>query len=40
MRGDGHTAYGGNSACIDNAVNAYIETVFRLHVRVGPHGVG
>ena len=24
MRGDGHTAYGGNSACIDNAVNAYL----------------
>jgi TAP-like protein len=27
MRGDGHTAYGGNSQCIDNAVNAYIETL-------------
>jgi pimeloyl-ACP methyl ester carboxylesterase len=27
MRGDGHTAYGGNSACIDSAVNAYIETL-------------
>jgi pimeloyl-ACP methyl ester carboxylesterase len=27
MRGDGHTAYGGNSACIDTAVNAYIETL-------------
>jgi pimeloyl-ACP methyl ester carboxylesterase len=27
MRGDGHTAYGGNSACIDDAVNAYIETL-------------
>jgi hypothetical protein len=27
MRGDGHTAYGGNSACIDEAVNAYIETL-------------
>lgn len=27
MRGDGHTAYGGNSPCIDNAVNAYIETL-------------
>jgi TAP-like protein len=69
MRGDGHTAYGGNSPCIDDAVNAYIETlalpaegtvcqqevpfvptartatrslqsIFRLHVRVGPHGVG
>jgi pimeloyl-ACP methyl ester carboxylesterase len=24
MRGDGHTAYGGNSACIDDAVNAYL----------------
>jgi pimeloyl-ACP methyl ester carboxylesterase len=27
MRGDGHTAYGGNSPCIDSAVNAYIETL-------------
>jgi hypothetical protein len=27
MRGDGHTAYGGNSPCIDNSVNAYIETL-------------
>ena len=27
MRGDGHTAYGGNSQCIDDAVNAYIETL-------------
>jgi len=27
MRGDGHTAYGGNSACIDAAVNTYIETL-------------
>ena len=27
MRGDGHTAYGGNSACIDDAVNLYIETL-------------
>ncbi len=27
MRGDGHTAYGGNSVCIDEAVNAYIETL-------------
>lgn len=27
MRGDGHTAYGGNSPCIDAAVNAYIETL-------------
>ena len=27
MRGDGHTAYGGNSACIDDAVNQYIETL-------------
>ncbi|MDO8211315.1 alpha/beta hydrolase [Conexibacter sp. CPCC 206217] len=25
MRGDGHTAYGGNSACIDTAVDAYLE---------------
>jgi pimeloyl-ACP methyl ester carboxylesterase len=25
MRGDGHTAYGGNSPCIDAAVNAYLE---------------
>jgi pimeloyl-ACP methyl ester carboxylesterase len=24
MRGDGHTAYGGNSQCIDAAVNAYL----------------
>jgi len=24
MRGDGHTAYGGNSACIDDAVNAFL----------------
>jgi pimeloyl-ACP methyl ester carboxylesterase len=24
MRGDGHTAYGGNSPCIDAAVNAYL----------------
>jgi pimeloyl-ACP methyl ester carboxylesterase len=24
MRGDGHTAYGGNSACIDAAVDAYV----------------
>jgi pimeloyl-ACP methyl ester carboxylesterase len=24
MRGDGHTAYGGNSKCIDDAVNAYL----------------
>ncbi len=24
MRGDGHTAYGGESACIDNAVNTYL----------------
>jgi len=27
MRGDGHTAYGGNSQCIDDDVNAYIETL-------------
>jgi len=27
MRGDGHTAYGGNSQCIDDYVNAYIETL-------------
>jgi pimeloyl-ACP methyl ester carboxylesterase len=25
MRGDGHTAYGGNSACIDAAVDAYVD---------------
>jgi TAP-like protein len=25
MRGDGHTAYGGNSPCIDTAVDAYLE---------------
>jgi pimeloyl-ACP methyl ester carboxylesterase len=25
MRGDGHTAYGGNSSCIDRAVDAYLE---------------
>ena len=24
MRGDGHTAYGGNSRCIDAAVEAYL----------------
>jgi pimeloyl-ACP methyl ester carboxylesterase len=24
MRGDGHTAYGGNSACIDEAVNTFL----------------
>jgi pimeloyl-ACP methyl ester carboxylesterase len=24
MRGDGHTAYGGNSQCVDDAVNAYL----------------
>ncbi len=24
MRGDGHTAYGGNSPCIDSAVDAYL----------------
>jgi hypothetical protein len=24
MQGDGHTAYGGNSACIDTAVDAYL----------------
>jgi pimeloyl-ACP methyl ester carboxylesterase len=27
MRGDGHTAYGGNSQCIDDFVNAYVETL-------------
>jgi pimeloyl-ACP methyl ester carboxylesterase len=27
MRGDGHTAYGGNSQCIDDYVNAYVETL-------------
>jgi hypothetical protein len=25
MQGDGHCAYGGNSACIDDAVQAYFE---------------
>lgn len=25
MQGDGHTAYGGRSACIDAAVDAYLE---------------
>jgi pimeloyl-ACP methyl ester carboxylesterase len=25
MNGDGHTAYGGNSACVDSAVEAYLE---------------
>ena len=25
MRGDNHTAYGGNSPCIDEAVDAYLE---------------
>jgi pimeloyl-ACP methyl ester carboxylesterase len=25
MQGDGHTAYGGNSACIDTAVKSYLE---------------
>ncbi|MEY2441879.1 MAG: hypothetical protein QOJ46_1305 [bacterium] len=25
MRGDGHTAYGGKSACVDAAVNAYVD---------------
>jgi len=24
MRGDGHTAYGGNSACIDDAVDEFL----------------
>jgi pimeloyl-ACP methyl ester carboxylesterase len=27
MDGDGHTAYGGNSPCIDGAVDAYLETL-------------
>lgn len=27
MRGDGHTAYGGNSPCVDAAVDAYLEEV-------------
>jgi hypothetical protein len=27
QRGDGHTAYPGNSACIDAAVEAYVNTV-------------
>jgi pimeloyl-ACP methyl ester carboxylesterase len=26
MRGDGHTAYGGESQCIDDAVNTYLDT--------------
>jgi hypothetical protein len=26
MRGDGHTAYGGESACIDSAVERYVNT--------------
>jgi hypothetical protein len=26
MRGDGHTAYGGESACIDSAVETYVNT--------------
>ena len=41
MRGDGHAAYGGNSPCIDAAVEAYLEegtlpapgTVCRQRVR-------
>ena len=27
MRGDGHTAYGGESACIDSAVETYLNTL-------------
>jgi pimeloyl-ACP methyl ester carboxylesterase len=27
MRGDGHTAYGGESACIDSAVESYLNTL-------------
>ena len=27
MRGDGHTAYGGESACIDSAVETYLITL-------------
>ena len=27
MRGDGHTAYGGESACIDAAVETYVNTL-------------
>jgi pimeloyl-ACP methyl ester carboxylesterase len=27
MNGDGHTAYGGNSPCIDEAVDAYLESL-------------
>ena len=27
MRGDGHTAYGGESACIDAAVETYLNTL-------------
>lgn len=33
QRGDGHTAYGGSSACIDRAVEAYVE-----HVVLPPPG--
>ena len=37
MRGDGHTAYGGNSSCIDAAVDAYFaplgETELQLTTR-------
>jgi pimeloyl-ACP methyl ester carboxylesterase len=33
MRGDGHTAYGGNSPCVDAAVEAYLE-----RLRLPPRG--
>lgn len=33
MRGDGHTAYGGNSRCIDRAVDAYV-----IRLRLPPAG--
>jgi TAP-like protein len=33
MRGDGHTAYGGESACIDSAVETYLITL-----RLPPEG--
>jgi len=47
MRGDGHTAYGGNSRCLDAAVDAYLEegvvpargTVCRQEVPRGSAGV-
>ena len=42
MRGDGHTAYGGESACIDAAVEAYLNTLAlpaRGHVLHAGHAV-